>query len=66
MEVTFNYFSYGFNIGKGNILKRKEEEENLIQIQIQVHKVQGHYQYHHIDTGPDSVNQKKTILLPMT
>ena len=57
VEVTFKYFSYRFNMGNGINSKEKKVRKNLIQIQIQVHKVQGHYQYHHIDRYRDRLSQ---------
>ena len=53
-------------MGNGRNLKEKKVRKNLIKIQTQVQKVQGHYQYHHTEIGIGSVNWKATILLSMT
>ena len=44
-------------LGNGLNSKEKKVRKNLIQIQIQVHKVQGLYQYHHIDRNRDKLSQ---------
>ena len=44
-------------LGNGLNSKEKKVRKNLIQIQIQVHKVQGQYQYHHIDRIRNRLSQ---------
>ena len=44
-------------LGNGINSKEKKVRKNLIQIQIQAHKVHGHYQYHHIDRYRDRLSQ---------
>ena len=43
--------------GNGLNSKEKKARKNLIQIQIQKHQVQGHYQYHHIGRNRDRLSQ---------